>query len=182
MLKLFKQNSFRWSALGMMVLIVLVGSLLTNGKTSAGTSDPQRVLKSFLDSAIEGNVDKALSYVTANGISNSELREKFKSDFSQEKLLSYKINKMFNDDATHASASITIKSVNEGEQRAVNKLIMQNGEWKIYMGNYASSTDSDKPLNEIDNRASLAEAYEAQENINEGKVQYAQPSIQLTVK
>jgi hypothetical protein len=175
MINLFKQKSFRWSILGVVVLIVLGSFLLTNRKTSAIVSDPQRVLEVFLESAKEGNVDKAYSYVTATGISELDLRKKFESDFDQVKLLSYKINKFFSDDATHASAITTIKTVRQGEQRSTSKLIKQDGVWKISYGNYATPGKTDN-LNGIDNRPSLAEIYERKSDGQNGKVDYAQPS------
>jgi hypothetical protein len=159
MIKLFKQNSYRWSTLGLVVLVVLGSFLLTNGKTSAVTSGPQHALEEFLNSAKEGNVDKAYTYVTATGISETDLRRNFESDFNQEKLLSYKIIKVFNDDATHASALITHNFVGKAEQRGTSNLIMKDGKWKMNFGNYATPGEIDNLIG-IDHRPSLAEIYQ----------------------
>jgi hypothetical protein len=180
MIKLFKQNSYRWSTLGLVVLVVLGSFLLTNGKTLAVTSGPQDALEAFLNSAKEGNVDKAYTYVTATGISETDLRRNFESDFNQEKLLSYKIIKVFNDDATHASALTTYNFVGKAEQRGTSNLIMKDGKWKMNFGNYATPGKIDN-LNGIDHRPSLAEIYERNNEGQNGKIEYAQPSIQPTV-
>jgi hypothetical protein len=177
MIKLFKQNSYRWSILGMFILVLLGSFLLTNGKTSAFTSEPQRALKAFLDSVKEGNVDKAYTYLTATGISESDLRGKFESGFNQEKLFSYKITKFFNDDATHASALITYNFVGKGEQRGASNLIMKDGIWKMNFGNYATPGKIDN-LNDGLHRPSLAEIYQRNNEDQNGEVEYAQPSIQ----
>jgi bla regulator protein BlaR1 len=182
MIQLYKKNSYRWSLLGVAVLIGLGGLFLTNGKTSAIVSAPQQVLEAYLDSAIKGDTDKAFSYVTARGINDSISREEFEAGFNTDKLLSYKINKFFNDDDTHASASITLKLLNEGELRITNDLIKRDEVWKITRDKVASPSDSPQieTLNVNDNRPSQAVVYEIEKNISEGKVGVAQPSIQPT--
>jgi bla regulator protein BlaR1 len=181
MINLFKQNSYRWSILGMFVLVILGSFLLTNSKTLAVTSEPQRVLEAFLDSAKEGNVDNTYTYLTATGISESDLRGKFESSFKEEKFSSYKIIKFFNDDATHASALITFNFVGKAEQRSTNNLILKDGKWKINFGNYVAPGEIDN-LNGKDHRPSLAQIYESNNYDQNGKVEYAQPSIQPTVR
>lgn len=180
MIKLYKKNSYRWSLLGVAVLIGLGGLFLTNGKTSAITSAPQHVLEAYLDSAIKGDTDKAFSYVTATGINETISREEFETGFNTDKLLSYKINKFFNDDETHASASITIKLLNEGEIRGViNELIKRDGIWKIAWPKVSSPSESPQieTINVNDNRPSQAAIYEDQFREVVG---VAQPSIQPT--
>jgi hypothetical protein len=171
MIKLFKQNSYRWSTLGMFVLVILGSFLLTNSKTSAVTSEPQHALEAFLDSAKEGEVDKAYTYLTATGISESDLRGKFESGFKEEKLSSYKIIKFFNDDAMNASALISYNFVGKGEQRGTSNLIMKDGKWKIDYGNYGTHGIQ---------RPSLAEIYQRNNEDQNDDVEYAQPSIQPT--
>ncbi|MBP1994385.1 M56 family metallopeptidase [Paenibacillus eucommiae] len=180
MINLFKQNSYRWSMLGIFVLVILGSLLLTNGKTSAITSEAQRTLEAFLDSAIEGNFDKAFTYVTATGISEKDLRSEFENGLNQDTLISYKIIKFFNDDATHASAVITINVKGQGEGMVTNRLIMKEGIWKIDFGNYATPGETEV-LNGRDQRSSLAEIYERRtyESKNLGN---AQPSIQPTTR
>jgi hypothetical protein len=185
MVKLLKQISYRWSFLGLVFLIVIGGLVLTIGKTSALASDPQGVLEAYLDSIKAGNSDKAFSYVTYNGKSEAAMRKEFESAIKSDKLLSYKINKFFNDDDIHASASITIKFLNQGEQRSVNELIKENGVWKITRDMSPSSADGplkQDNLNENDNRPSQAVIYQMQEDVRNGKVGTAQPSIQPSVK
>ncbi|NQX63064.1 hypothetical protein [Paenibacillus qinlingensis] len=182
MTKLYDKNSYRWSLLGVAVLIGLGGVFLTNGRTSATTSAPQIVLEAYLDSAVKGDMAKAFSYVTAKGINDSISWEEFETGINTDKLVSYKINKFFNEDETHASASITVKLLKEGERRVTNDLIKRDGVWKITRNKTPSPSESPhiETLDVYNNRASQAENYEIQRSIREGDIGFAQPSIQPT--
>jgi bla regulator protein BlaR1 len=181
MINLFKQNSYHWSILGVAVIIALGGLFLTSGKTSEAASEPQLVLEAYLDSLIAGEADKAFSYITYTGVSEAVMRQEFEDGaIKGDKLLAYKIIKFFMDDETHASAAITITTLNEGEYRSVNELIKINGVWKI--PRFAISTISSADhiikddLNSIDNRPNKAQIYESEQNVNNGEVEQAQPS------
>lgn len=177
MIKLFKKNSYRWSVLGLAVLIGLGCLFLTNGKTTAETAAPQRVLENYLNIAKAGDIDKAFTYITATGITDSELKKTYKDSFTDEKLLYYKINKVFNDDPAHVSVILTVKTTKQVEMKTTMALVKKDGEWKISWGAFTSAADVGKPLNEIDNRPSMAEV-ELRKEAPGKDLGYAQPSAQ----
>lgn len=180
MITLFNHNTNRRSIFGLIILIALSCILLTNSKTSATVSEPQHILEAFLDTRIDGNIDQAFSFVTATGISPSDLREDWEGRSRQDRLLAYKIIKFFNDDDTHASAYLSLLTEKQGQWTSAYRLIKQDDVWKIYLGDYAPPVSP--PVTEIldgndpSRRPSLAESYQIEQEFSQGNIGYAVPS------
>ncbi|MDR6549149.1 hypothetical protein [Paenibacillus qinlingensis] len=169
---MFKNKVVRWSLFGLALVIGISGLFLTFGRTSAVASDPQRVLEAYLDSLIAEDTNKAFTYVTFTGKNEIDMRQEFELAMKSDQLLSYKIDKFFNDDDTHASASVTLHFLNQGEQRSVNELLKTTGVWKVIRE--VSSSTEDQLLH----HPSQAVIYQVQEDVRKGKVGTARPSTQ----